>query len=87
MDSAPPIRMETIQIESPEPKKQRGLFLTPSALVVLGVCMAGVFAGVVLAAYFGRKCPECSGEQLEKKCVDLFCANQSWVSSRKPCFY
>lgn len=51
-----------------------GLFISTKILIVIGILTALIFAGSILATYYGKSCPNCD-DKLSAKCGDLYCLN------------
>ena len=69
-------KMETFDIEQKGAVPiKKGLFITYTILAVIGVVTALVFAGSIIATYFGKSCPQCENRELAALCGDYYCSN------------
>ena len=52
--------------------KKAGVFISTKILVVVGISIAAIFVGSILATYFGKHCDDC-----QKKCNNLYCESEN----------
>ena len=73
--------MQTFDVEQKTDasvKTSSGIFITTKVLVAVAIVTALIFAGSIIATYFGKTCTDCN-KNLSSRCNDYFCDNRNII--------
>ena len=72
-------KIDQMSVEEPSPDKSR-FSLTKKHLIIIGLVLAAIYVGSILATYYGKP-DSCKDSDLFGKCEKLVCDNRTLFSS------